>query len=95
MATLLRLPRLVALLLVGVLLAEPAQPPVVDIDYSKYRKLWRAQREVLIAFEHLEAADEERGRTLGRHAETARQLLIEAAKEIKWASRGAAPDRSR
>lgn len=67
-------------------LAAPVGPPVVDVDYQRNQKLWRAQRSILMAFDHLDQAQHEAPRGLGDHAEKARQLLVQAAQEIKMAS---------
>jgi hypothetical protein len=67
----------------------PAQAPVVDVEYHKHLKLWRAQRDMLSAFENIEQAQSEAHDRLGSHAVNARKLLFEAANEVALAAREA------
>lgn len=60
--------------------------PGVDVDYHSNLHLWRAQKNILTAFENLEQADRESARMLGAHGDKARELLVQAAKEVKLAS---------
>ena len=67
-------------------LAAPIDPPVVNIDYQSHLKLWRAQKNILTAFDYVDRAELETASGLGPHAAKARELLVQAAKELKMAS---------
>lgn len=62
------------------------QAPVVDIDIHQNRNLWKAQRNVVIAYESIQEAQKSDPRDPGRHAQKARDLLIQANKELKLAA---------
>lgn len=67
----------------------PAQAPVVDIDYHQHLKLWRAQKRIVAAYEDVEEA-EVAGDGQGAHTKNARDLLAQAAKELKLAAKDTA-----
>lgn len=75
-----------AVVVLATVVAVFAQAPVVDIDIHKNRNLWKAQRNIVIAFESIQEAQKLNPRDQGRHAQKARDLLIQANKELKLAA---------
>ncbi|QOY90359.1 hypothetical protein [Paludibaculum fermentans] len=71
--------------------AAPTDKPVVDVDYQRNLKLWRAQKSILAAYEYVEQAEQDSRRGLGEHSSKARALLQQAAREIKIASLAGKP----
>lgn len=59
---------------------------MVDIDIHKNRNFWKAQRNVAIAYESIQEAQKSDPRDPGGHAQEARDLLIQANKELKLAA---------
>jgi len=66
-------------------LALPAKPSVT-IDYKTHERLWRAQRAMVTAYEHIEAAPEIRSGDWANHARKAQDLLIKADRELRLAA---------
>lgn len=63
-----------------------AEAPVVNIDQFKHGNLWSAQKDIVAAYEKIGDAQRANRDRLGGHAEKARELLVEADKELKLAA---------
>ncbi len=63
-----------------------AQEPGVDIDKGMHPNLYEAQRLVVQANHYVAEAQKDNRYGLGGHAEKARQLLVQANKELKAAA---------
>ena len=72
-----------------------AQAPAVTIDYKKHEFLWRAQKNIVAAYENIEQAERTKP-AQDERMRRARQFLIEAGKEVETgrAADRAASDRS-
>lgn len=73
----------VCLAFLGVALA---QRPETDIDPARHPNLAEAQHHILQAVEKIDAAQKSNKDQLGGHAEKAKQLLDQAAHELKEAA---------
>jgi hypothetical protein len=63
-----------------------AQGPVQNIDPNKHANLASAQTSIAQAYQKIEAAQQANQAQLGDHAERAKQLLVQAAQELKEAA---------
>jgi len=73
----------ICLAFIGVTLA---QRPETDIDPAKHPSLAEAQHHILEAVEKIDAAQRANKDQLGGHADKAKQLLDQAAHELKEAA---------
>lgn len=64
-------------------LALPGNAPIVTIDYKSHESLWRAQRNLVSAYELIENAPETSKPVSQEHARRAQELLIEADRELR------------
>ena len=67
-------------------LALPGNAPIVTIDYKSHESLWRAQRNLVSAYESIESAPETSKPVSQEHARRAQELLIEADRELRLAA---------
>jgi len=80
---------LVALLPFGMFICGVAmlgQAPVVDIEIHKNRNLWKAQRNIAIAYDCIDEALRTKPRDAGEHAKKAQDLLRKASIELTLAA---------
>lgn len=61
--------------------------PVVTIDYKRHESLWRAQRAIVSAYEHIGRAAQTQSAPAAVHAHKAQDLLMEADRELKLAAK--------
>lgn len=79
----------VSTMLVAVLVcagAVLAQAPGVDISRAKHPNLAEAQMHIQQAYQKIEQAQGANNDRLGEHAAKAKQLLVEASRELKAAA---------
>ena len=60
--------------------------PTVTISYKTHEALWRAQRNIVAAYEATEGAPELKLSGRAEHARKAQDLLIEADRELRLAA---------
>lgn len=65
------------------------QAPVVDIDIHKNRNLWKAQRNIAIAYESVQEAQKSNPPDLSGHTQKALDLLFRANRELNLAAKSA------
>jgi hypothetical protein len=63
-----------------------AQAPAVTLDYKRYESLWRAQKNIVAAYENIEQGRKTYPILYSNHAQRAQELLIEADKELRLAT---------
>jgi F0F1-type ATP synthase membrane subunit b/b' len=63
-----------------------AQRPAANVDPGRHRNLAEAQHQIAEAFEKVELAQKYYKSELGGHDEKAKELLVQASKEIKEAA---------
>jgi len=74
------------LIVVITILALSESPPVVTIDYKQHESLWRAQRNLVLAYEAIEKAPEASQPISQKHTRRAQELLNEADRELRLAA---------
>ena len=67
-------------------LAGLASAPTVTISYKTHEALWRAQRDIVAAYEAIEGSPELNLPGRAEHARKAQELLIEADRELRMAA---------
>lgn len=63
-----------------------AQGPAQDIDASKHPNLASAQTSIAHAYQKIDSAQQANREQLGDHAQKAKDLLIQASRELKMAA---------
>jgi hypothetical protein len=63
-----------------------AQGPAQDIDASKHPNLASAQTSIAHAYQKIDSAQQANREQLGDHAQRAKDLLVQASRELKMAA---------
>lgn len=77
---------IVSVICIGMLGAQNAQAPVVNIDPNRHGNLASAQGDIVDAYQRIEMAQHANDGQLGGHAQKARDFLIQADSELRMAA---------